>query len=75
MSEDRTAGPILKNLNCIHSTQLTGLCRVCYAEYYFENFVLYNITWAEHRIVQSLYLFELVTSNFIKYSIQINVEI
>ena len=28
------------------------------AEYYFENFALHIITWAEPRIVQCLYLFQ-----------------
>ena len=39
--------------------QLTGLCRVYFAEYYFENFALSNITLAEPRIVQCLDLFVL----------------
>ena len=48
-----------KTFSRIDSTQLTGLCRVYSAEYYFENFALYNITWADPRIVQCLYLLQL----------------
>ena len=46
----------MKTFSHIDSTQLTELCRFYASEYYFENFALYNITWAEPRIVQCLYL-------------------